>query len=229
MISQEFLNRESLEFNKARLEHLHSLGLPIEGKTINEYGSGPGLLTPFFLLLNCKVTSYEGREENVSLYRENIKNTDTKIIHCNLEEYEWPTVTNSQIGFAYGVLYHLDDPVNFIQNIAKKTHEFVIVETVVILDTVNTSCVKINEEISRPIQSLSGNACRPSRKFIWDTFHRFFPYVYVPKTQPNSSDFPLQFESQSNHTHRFIIIGSKQPIVNPNLSDVLLTHYTKHI
>ncbi len=39
---------QSLEINKARLDHLSSLGLNLRNTTVLEVGSGIGLLTEFF-------------------------------------------------------------------------------------------------------------------------------------------------------------------------------------
>ena len=49
-----FLQPEALALNEARLRHLASLGLLLEGKTVLEVGAGIGLLTHFFFFFFFK-------------------------------------------------------------------------------------------------------------------------------------------------------------------------------
>jgi len=44
-----FLEPNALALNQARLNHLATLDLPIDGKSVLEVGAGIGLLTGFFL------------------------------------------------------------------------------------------------------------------------------------------------------------------------------------
>lgn len=220
-----FYNTESNVFNKARLDHLNSLQLPFLNKKVTEYGAGIGLLTPNFISQNCNVTVIEARDSNIEALKKNLEGVT--IEQFNLEEENWDSLPKSDIGFAYGLLYHLSNPKRFIENIAMKSTEFVVLETVVYLDGSDDAFNFVKEDSKAIIQSFSGGACRPTRQFVWKTFKENFPYVYVPRTQPNHPDFPLQFKEQHHNTIRFIIIGSKMPLINDLLSDSLLNNYTQ--
>lgn len=220
-----FLETPALHINQERLKHLESLNLDISNKTVTEYGAGPGLLTPYFLYKSCKIIALEGREENVKQFV--TENPNLIVKQFDLEKTDWSELQSTQIGFAYGLLYHLGNPKNFIQQAANKTDEFLILETVVNEDKQPYSEHIVKEDTATETQSLSGFGCRPSRKIVWDWFKESFPYVYVPITQPNHEQFPTQFEERTFHTIRFIIIGSKKPLTNSQLSSSLLHTYTK--
>ena len=220
-----FLELPALRINQERLKHLESLNLNISNKTVTEYGAGPGLLTPYFIYKSCKIIALEGREENVKQFV--TENPNITVKQFDLEKTDWNELQSTQIGFAYGLLYHLGNPKNFIEQAAKKTDEFLILETVVNEDKQAYSEHIVKEDTATETQSLSGYGCRPSRQIVWDWFKEYFPYVYVPTTQPNHDEFPVQFAERSFHTIRFIVIGSKTPIDNPLLSTTLLTTYTK--
>ena len=115
-----FHNPEALRFCKARLEHLDSLNLDLANKTVNDYGAGPGILTLFFTDKKCSVTAYDARNTHKESFK--ISNPDCEFIEIDLEQGEWPLVKESQIGFSYGLLYHLSNPENFLKNVAKKNN-----------------------------------------------------------------------------------------------------------
>jgi cyclopropane fatty-acyl-phospholipid synthase-like methyltransferase len=218
-----FLETPAVRINQQRLNHLESLNLDISNKRVLEYGAGAGLLTQYFVWKSCKVVSLEGREENVKQFL--VRDSDVTVKQFDLEKTNWDDIESADVGFAYGLLYHLGNPKNFIQQAMKKTEEFLILETIVTEDNLPYSEYIVDEDTSSETQSLSGKGCRPSRKIVWDWFKEYFPFVYVPTTQPNHEEFPKSYATKEHHTIRFIIIGSKNPIVNPQLSSELLTTY----
>src|SRR5262245_54746689 len=56
----------ALAINRARLEHLASLGLPLAGKRVLDAGCGVGHLAQFFRERGCEVVCVDGREENIA-------------------------------------------------------------------------------------------------------------------------------------------------------------------
>lgn len=223
MIDPSFMTGEALTMNKARLAHLHSLQLPIANKTVNEYGSGPGLLTPYFIMNKCKIHAWEARKNNVDAFRE--LHAMIPITEFDLEHGDWNQIEESQIGFAYGLLYHLGDPKKFLENVARKTKEILILETIVLEDTISMDYMEVEEEKQYAIQSYTGKASRPTRKYVWNTLKELFGYVYMPKTQPNYADFPLQFHTREHHTMRFIVVASHTPLHLSSLSETWLDRY----
>src|SRR5882762_3978715 len=61
-----FLEPDALAINEARMTHLGTLRLPIEGRSVLEVGAGIGLLTGFFEARGCKVLSTDARPELVA-------------------------------------------------------------------------------------------------------------------------------------------------------------------
>lgn len=55
-----FTNSHYQRINQRRLEHLASLHLPLENRSVLEVGAGIGDLTSFFLDRNCEVVITEG-------------------------------------------------------------------------------------------------------------------------------------------------------------------------
>lgn len=222
-ILDEFFSKEPTFINSARWNHFLSLNLPIQNKNILEPGCGPGIFTQKFIDLSCNVYSMEARSELVKYHNANISNS--KIIHFNLESEDWTKVPICDITFAYGILYHLKNPDNFIKKISEKTTQFCIIETALSLDNNNDDIHNVNENLHSLPQSFTGIGCRPTRRYIWNLMKKNFDYVYMPLTQPLHPDFPTQFNTSSHHTHRFIIIGSKIHLNNSQLSDQFIKTY----
>ena len=97
---------DTVQLNGARLHHLESFGLPLEGRSVLEVGAGVGKLTYFFEDLGCAVLAIDGRPENVAR---------------NLREHPWRNVEvldvtcqdpggQFEIVFCYGLLYHVHNP-----------------------------------------------------------------------------------------------------------------------
>lgn len=51
------------EHNRARLEDLQSLGLPLSDARVLELGSGPGDHTGFYVERRCRMTAVDARQE----------------------------------------------------------------------------------------------------------------------------------------------------------------------
>jgi hypothetical protein len=221
-IQSQFFAPDILEFNNKRIINIENLLLPISGKTILEPGCGPGLISKYFYNNNCKVFPLEGRKEIVSFVKEN--NPSSNIITFDLENDNWDNLPTCDISIAYGILYHLSDPLKFIDNLFKKTNEFCVIETVVSLDTAedNNNVVIENNCINQALNKLG---CRPTRKHIWNYLISKFTYVYMPLKQTEHSQFPKQFKISEDYIARCIFIGSKVKLDIPTLSSSFITEY----
>jgi 2-polyprenyl-3-methyl-5-hydroxy-6-metoxy-1,4-benzoquinol methylase len=63
---ETFDTEAALEINQARLAHLESLDLPIEGTRVLDVGYGVGHLAQFFIRKGCDVLCVDGREHNIA-------------------------------------------------------------------------------------------------------------------------------------------------------------------
>jgi DNA repair exonuclease SbcCD nuclease subunit len=73
-------------------------------------------------------------------------------------------------------------------------------------------------------QSSTGRGCRPTRRWVFEELGRFFPFVYLTRTQPNHPEFPVDWSSLDHAPPlvRSVFVASKQPLSLPTLSPELL-------
>ncbi len=217
-----FEEPSALEINKARLDHLASLGLPIEGKSVLEVGAGIGLLTGFFEERGCDVLSTDARAENVAESRK--RRPGRRVAVLDLEHPgDVEKLGHFDIVFCYGTLYHLSEPEPALEALSR-------VSDMILLET----CVSRGDEESLPRveepqfmnQAHSGVGSRPTRAWVLARLRRFWGHGYISVTQPAHPDFPVDWTAPSQRENsRAIFVGSKKPLDNPRLTtDVPVRH-----
>src|SRR4051794_5847876 len=103
-----FLNDHYQRHNRRRQEHLASLRLQIYDKYVLELGAGIGDHTSFFLDRGCRVTTTDGREENVADLRARYPSIEARVV--DIEAAVPHDLIPHDVVYAYGLLYHLGDP-----------------------------------------------------------------------------------------------------------------------
>lgn len=205
--------------NRCRQEHLTSLDLDLCNKTVLELGAGIGDHTQFWLDRNCQVTCVEARSENVRRIKE--RHPTVRIIQYNLESSKTVCNTSFHIVYAYGILYHLSDPLVALQSWAGMCSGLLLLETCVNRDE-SCSLDPQAENQEDPTASFIGLGCRPSRRWVWDNLLQLFPHVYVPKTQPNHEEFPNDWNGlPATGLIRAVFVASQQELVNHKLLSYL--------
>jgi predicted RNA methylase len=221
-----FHNLRYLRINARRLEHLATLALPVEQRTVLELGAGIGDLTSFFLDRGCSVTSIEPRSENVAAFRARYAESPfwpaarLTIIQADAAAIDAvPGLAPHQVVFCYGLLYHLADPAVVLRRAAALCSELMLVETVVAYGREDDALESIEENPRDPTMSVSGQACKPSRRWVFNRLHESFPLVYMPRTQPAHDQFPLDWTSRElpPGRSRAIFVASRQPLDSPLL------------
>jgi len=73
-------------------------------------------------------------------------------------------------------------------------------------------------------QATSGIGCRPTRSWVLRRLRERFEHVYIPRTQPASDQFPVDWASGSSPSPltRAIFVASRTPIVSSALTEELL-------
>jgi FkbM family methyltransferase len=203
---------EYLRHNQRRLEHLASLGLDIVGKTVLELGAGIGDHTSFFLDRSCEVVVTEGRPQNIEIIR--LRYPDIETIQLDLDTPDLKINQQFDIVYCYGLLYHLQKPTQAIEFMARNCQNMLLLET----------CVSFGEEeainlckerADFPSQAISGDGCRPTRKWVYNQLKQYFEFVYMPITQPNHEQFPIDWTLCSPSTlTRSVFIASRQELNN---------------
>jgi len=222
-IEDVFYRPDIIEFNNRRITHLDSLCLPLSNKSVLEPGCGPGLISEYLYSLGCKVLPLEARNDIVDFYK--TKYPSSNILLFDLEGGNWDLISEQDISIVYGILYHLSDPLKFIDILYEKTREFCVIETIVSMDTVPDDLYIVSENSNTINQSFSGLGNRPTRKILWNYMKTKFPYVYIPFTQTAHSQFPKQFITREDSIARFLIIGSKIKLDINTLSEELINIY----
>jgi SAM-dependent methyltransferase len=212
-----------LRINRARLEHLASLGLPIDRRRTLELGSGPGDLTGFLLERGCAVTAVDGREECLNALRIRFPQVRTLQLDLNhpagLRAMGWFEVIH-----CYGLLYHLEKPEALIETIGRLCTDFAVIETC--LSVGDVAGVEFADETDDYTQSLTRKGCRPTRPWMFDTLRRSFPFVYVTRTQPDHPEFPNEWDVPLDHLKniRSVFVASQRQMPLPTLSPECLDH-----
>jgi hypothetical protein len=89
-----------------------------------------------------------------------------------------------------------------------------------------------DEDMADPTQSLDGLGCRPSRLWVYLELRRHFERVYMPATQPEHPEFPLDWvavaEGQAaTSLIRAVFVASRRELDNPLLAESLPMRQTR--
>ena len=211
------------EHNRARLDHVQSLGLPIAESRVLELGSGPGDHTGFYVARRCEMVSVDARKECLDVLAKRFPGVRT--MQCDLNEPgPLGELGSFDIVHCCGILYHLERPEALLQYMGEACTGFAIVETCV--STATDSGVELVDEIREDYtQSSTGRACRPTRRWVFETLGRYFPFVYLAKTQPAHAEFPTDWNNLEGAPPlvRSVFVASKRPLELPTLSPTLLS------
>jgi hypothetical protein len=211
---QPFLSPDALAINQARQDHLASLGLDLEGRSVIEVGAGIGLHTAFFESRGCDVLSTDGRAENVEEIRR--RHPDRQARQLDLDDAAAVrSAGHFDVMYCYGTLYHLSQPEAFLAA-AADICDLVLLET----------CVTGGDELElRPIsevaanktQASHGTGCRPTRTWVMAELSKDWGHAYISRTQPAHEQFPVDWSTvpttpSTYDLTRAIFVGSHDPI-----------------
>jgi len=130
----------------------------------------------------------------------------------------------------YGLLYHLRNPDQALEFLSQNTKRLLLLETCVSFgdqEQVNT----VNELQTDPTQACSGTGCRPTRPWVFHRLKELFEFVYLPKTQPNHEEFPLDWSDPKSCKAPFsraVFIAARAKLENPLLVPDLISQQTRH-
>jgi SAM-dependent methyltransferase len=219
-----FIDSDALAINKARMEHLATLDLPIAGKSVLEVGAGIGLLTGFFESRGCNVLSTDARPENVAETKR--RYPARQVATLDLERpQDVVRIGKFDIVFCYGTLYHLAAPEPALEALGKVS-DMILLETCLSPGDDEASPT-VGEELTMN-QAFSGVGSRPTRSWVLNRLTQFWGHGYISLTQPSHPDFPLDWTVPSSRPNtRAIFVGSRAALANPLLSaDIPQRHRT---
>lgn len=209
-------------FNAARLKHLASLELPVDGKRVLDLGCGPGDLAQFFVARGCDVVCVDARQENINKLSRQYPDLQAHV--ADVETAALDVLGTFDVVFCYGLLYHLENPIAALRKIRKACTSLLFLETIVCDHYLPV--VRLVKEPALVTQSLHRLGSRPSSSYVIKALkHVGFGFVYVPKKPPAHPDF--QFKRQDNLDWyrrdgllRGIFIASMQQIRSRTLRSV---------
>ena len=220
-IYKYFFNGEYQRHNVARLQHLESLNLDLDGKKVIEFGAGIGDHSMFYLIKNCKVYPTDGRSHLADFISKRF-GVDTGVIDAEKDQEAIKKLPNFDIIHCYGFLYHISNPAEFL-NLIKDKAPTLLLETCVSSDKKNDDVYLTSEFSENITQAISGTGCRPTRRWIMEKLKENYKYVYVPKTQPKHKEFPLNWNSDFTDDSLIgaVFIASNYEIKSPHLQTEL--------
>jgi SAM-dependent methyltransferase len=219
---ESFDTAAALEINEARLAHLASLELPIDARSVLEVGAGVGRLTGFFLDRGCSVVVTEAREENVAELRRRRPAVDAR--QADVEE-SLGHLGQFEVVFCYGVLYHLENPLRALRNMAAVCSDLLLIETMV-CDS-RLPVLYLEDETTSVNQALRGLAHRPSPSYLAVALNRVgFNHVYAATDPPEHPDYRFarldnMDTSRDGALLRGVYVASRTPLENAKLTSLL--------
>jgi len=182
--------------------------------------------TSFFLGRSCEVVATEGRLQNIEILRSRYPDIET--IQLDLDTSDLKIDREFDIVYCYGLLYHLQKPNQAIEFMASSCQNMLLLETCVSFgeeEAINFC----EEQADFPSQAISGNGCRPTRKWLYNQLKQYFEFVYMPMTQPNHEQFPIDWTLYSSETlTRSVFIASRHKLKNLLLLEEIPLKQQRH-
>jgi len=206
------------ELNERRREFLDRfLPLLIRSSGLRaalDVGCGFGYFSQYLTRLGLKVTALDVREENVLEARG--RNPGIAITVRNIEDPSISELGSFDLSLCFGLLYHLENPIVAIRNLAKLTEKFLVLETRVA--PYRSGAALLYQEGFGPDQGVNYIALVPSEKaFIKILYRAGFPFVYRPTCLPDHPEFR---GSVVRKRMRTILVATKIRLDNPPLKFV---------
>lgn len=226
--SRKFHSNAYLRHNARRLEHLASLRIAVSGMTVLELGAGIGDHSHYYIDRGCKITITDARTDNLKYLKHYYPDFDIQFL-----DIENPSCVNGapfDIVHCYGLLYHVARPKEALIFISSNTNKMLFLETCVSFGN-DVEINPIRETSTNPTQASSGIGCRPTREWLFRELKGLFEYVYLPITQPNHEEFPIDWSAPEKHgvrLKRAVFIASREPLENELLTESMLVSQIRH-
>lgn len=217
---RQFDSAHYQQINQARLNHLAQLGLPLDNRVVLDVGSGPGDMAQFFVQRGNRVLCVDGREDNIAQMRE--RYPDLEGHHCDVQvPHSLDAFGPVDIVFCYGLLYHVENPIQVLRNLAAVTGDLLLLSTIIC--DAKRPLVQFVPERNTATQALDGIGCRPSPSLIVATLMLAgFEHIYRPTIVPDHPEFHFKWRNnldwqRRGHPLRAVFIASRQPLDKPRL------------
>ncbi len=221
--TEGFDTDDAKRINAARLDNLGSLGLSIDGLSVLDVGAGPGHLAQFFVKRGCRVVSTDARPENIERMREIYPGHTGHV--ADVETDDLTQFGQFDVVFCYGLLYHLENPIAALRNMANACTDWLLIETMVCDST--APVLRLEDEYLSANQALRGLAHRPSPTWVATALDRIgFRHVYLPQTPPEHPDYRFEWHdnletARDGHLLRSIFVAGREPVEGHGLTPLV--------
>jgi len=213
----------AVAINQARMANLEAMGLPLAGKRVLDVGCGVGHLADRLVRMGASVVCMDGRESNIASLHERYPHLEAHV--GNVETEPLSRFGRFAIVFSYGLLYHLENPLQSLRNMESVCDELLLLETIICDHEM--ALVRMEDESTDVNQALGGIAGRPTPHYVVLALNRVgFPHVYAPVTPPEHEDFRFEWKNnldcaRDGHNLRCIFVASRKELKNPALVSLL--------
>jgi SAM-dependent methyltransferase len=186
-------------------------------------GCGVGHLAQFFAAQGCDVLCVDARRENIERLAELYPGLPGRVFDVGKDAFE--ELGRFDIVFAYGVLYHLEDPFRALRGLASICDGMLLLETMVADHPL--PLLRMAEESATYNQALRNVGSRPTPSFVVLALRSAgFRHIYGPRTPPAHRDFDFTWtgdlsDSRDRHLLRCTFVASRTPLASSSLIDLL--------
>jgi SAM-dependent methyltransferase len=172
-----------------------------------DVGAGAGYFSEKLATLGLQVTATDGRADNVAEIVRRYPSMRTAVVDIQ-QPNALDAFQDVDMVFCAGLLYHLDNPVGAIKNLAGTTARLMLIETQLIPD--DGPFLRLVEEGESQTQGLGYLALVPSQTTLVRLLHLFgWKYVYLVLGRPDHWQF---HETQRHHKLRSVFVVSHEPL-----------------
>src|SRR5260370_5004577 len=133
-----------------------------------------------------------------------------------------------EIVYAYGLLYHLNNPSLALDRMSQWCGDILLLETCVSMGG-EVAVNLVSESTEDATQAVSGEGCRPTRPWVFEALRQRFAHVYATVTQPWHPEFPLDWSAPPETAlTRAVFVASRKPLELPTLTSALPIKQGRH-
>ncbi|HEY8715558.1 MAG TPA: FkbM family methyltransferase [Candidatus Acidoferrum sp.] len=193
--------RRMIEAREAAIRNvLHRVGSTLGLRTALDAGAGVGFYSQTLAECGLQVCGFDGREENVAEARR--RYPQIPFAQGDLQERSILALGKFDLVLCFGLLYHLENPLQAIRNLHGLTDKCLLLESMCIPD--DKPSMLLREEPREDDQSLTDVAFYPSESGLIKMLYRAgFKYVYRLASLPDHHDFRDTAEHRRRRTVLF--------------------------
>ena len=200
---------------EARQEGMRSVLLEMREKlklrSVADVGCGVGYFSAFLKDMGFDVTGFDGRPSN--LEEAHRRHPAIQFVFADVEEASILQAGAFDLVFCVGLLYHLENPLRALRNLAAITKTILLIESRATPQ--RESAFYLKQEPMLEDQSLRSLALYPSESSLIQICYKLgFSSVYRTARFPNHEDFRDQLGRKRQRT---ILVASKHPVESAHL------------